>query len=266
MNIVVLLSLLNFMSLSVAMQRRYIQPSLNPMSPYANTLIPSSWQIERTLTTIPQPGDPRKSTIKDLLAAVQQNNTPKAQNALEDGVSINGTGTLETHSNTTLRYTPLELAMKEKHPRMVRFLLDNGANPLRKSAYKKNSLEIAQDLRQTGPVDLQTIKKHNAIAQLLEDWTKAKQEKAQQALLKVLKHPPEDTTKKQPFAEIGEPLLHIISSYATHNRHLERKVRVCASCEKGNCKLYCGKCKSAYYCSRECQAAAWPTHKKVCNK
>ncbi len=26
----------------------------------------------------------------------------------------------------------------------------------------------------------------------------------------------------------------------------------------------CGKCKTAYYCSLECQKTAWPTHKKVC--
>jgi hypothetical protein len=26
----------------------------------------------------------------------------------------------------------------------------------------------------------------------------------------------------------------------------------------------CSKCKIAYYCSRECQAADWPTHKQYC--
>ena len=27
----------------------------------------------------------------------------------------------------------------------------------------------------------------------------------------------------------------------------------------------CGRCKDAYYCSKECQKKAWPAHKPVCN-
>ena len=30
--------------------------------------------------------------------------------------------------------------------------------------------------------------------------------------------------------------------------------------------LYCTRCRYANYCSRECQKAAWPLHKKLCDK
>lgn len=28
----------------------------------------------------------------------------------------------------------------------------------------------------------------------------------------------------------------------------------------------CGRCKTAFYCSRECQAQDWPSHKKTCGR
>jgi NADP-dependent 3-hydroxy acid dehydrogenase YdfG len=31
-------------------------------------------------------------------------------------------------------------------------------------------------------------------------------------------------------------------------------------------ELYCGRCKEAVYCSRECQGVAWAEHKKVCRE
>ena len=30
--------------------------------------------------------------------------------------------------------------------------------------------------------------------------------------------------------------------------------------------LFCGRCKEASYCSRECQEATWPTHKTTCQR
>jgi zinc finger MYND domain-containing protein 10 len=39
----------------------------------------------------------------------------------------------------------------------------------------------------------------------------------------------------------------------------------CKKCEKQAFKR-CSKCKSVWYCSRECQVADWPVHKEACNK
>ena len=52
-------------------------------------------------------------------------------------------------------------------------------------------------------------------------------------------------------------------------REIEREfyasVKFCNSCQRpGEWKKFCGRCKEAYYCSRECQKWAWPVHKKHC--
>ncbi|MCJ1397232.1 hypothetical protein MMC11_000424 [Xylographa trunciseda] len=44
----------------------------------------------------------------------------------------------------------------------------------------------------------------------------------------------------------------------------------CNACAKAQASLpsplqRCGKCRKVQYCSRECQKADWPTHKKACN-
>jgi hypothetical protein len=43
----------------------------------------------------------------------------------------------------------------------------------------------------------------------------------------------------------------------------KNKTNSCAQCNlpASNC---CAKCKSVYYCSRECQTSHWSTHKKIC--
>jgi hypothetical protein len=38
---------------------------------------------------------------------------------------------------------------------------------------------------------------------------------------------------------------------------------LCAACDKKGSSV-CNRCKHARYCSRECQVADWPIHKKVC--
>lgn len=40
----------------------------------------------------------------------------------------------------------------------------------------------------------------------------------------------------------------------------------CARCGAGPATKRCSKCKSEWYCSRECQLAAWNGHKKKCRK
>jgi hypothetical protein len=39
--------------------------------------------------------------------------------------------------------------------------------------------------------------------------------------------------------------------------------RLCTLCDQGNAQ-FCGRCKSACYCSKECQKADWSTHKLLC--
>ena len=49
-------------------------------------------------------------------------------------------------------------------------------------------------------------------------------------------------------------------------REIEREfyesIKFCNCCQRpGEWKKKCGRCKEAYYCSRECQKWAWPVHK-----
>ena len=41
---------------------------------------------------------------------------------------------------------------------------------------------------------------------------------------------------------------------------------ICSHCFKKGKILHCGKCGAGGYCSKECQVAHWPEHKKVCKQ
>lgn len=43
-------------------------------------------------------------------------------------------------------------------------------------------------------------------------------------------------------------------------------VRVCATCQSAHNAKPCAGCLGVYYCSRECQAQAWPSHKTLCRR
>ena len=40
----------------------------------------------------------------------------------------------------------------------------------------------------------------------------------------------------------------------------------CLTCDKKGIEKKCSKCKSVYFCDRECQRKAWKTHKKHCGR
>jgi hypothetical protein len=52
------------------------------------------------------------------------------------------------------------------------------------------------------------------------------------------------------------------------SRLYDKKLRVCAKCQKGEPDgiqmSKCSRCKVVYYCNRECQVADWKVHKKKC--
>ncbi len=52
-----------------------------------------------------------------------------------------------------------------------------------------------------------------------------------------------------------------------------RTLRTCRNCNKGSCSkdfqkslMQCGRCKQAYYCSKECQKKDWKKHKLICQE
>lgn len=47
------------------------------------------------------------------------------------------------------------------------------------------------------------------------------------------------------------------------SEQLERMFK-CAKCGAGNARFNCSRCHLIKYCSRDCQAAAWPEHKQLC--
>lgn len=73
-------------------------------------------------------------------------------------------------------------------------------------------------------------------------------------------------------AKAADAVMRLLDDSGEWNAYLTRLAspRVCSACgklESGATKLkQCARCKAAMYCSRECQVAAWPTHKAGCSK
>eukprot|EP01117_Protostelium_nocturnum_P015034 TRINITY_DN5789_c0_g1_i2.p2 TRINITY_DN5789_c0_g1~~TRINITY_DN5789_c0_g1_i2.p2 ORF type:complete len:260 (-),score=66.87 TRINITY_DN5789_c0_g1_i2:52-831(-) len=67
--------------------------------------------------------------------------------------------------------------------------------------------------------------------------------------------------------EYFDPSDSILARYNTGvvlRNNYEREPFKCDNCGVLNPGKKCSGCKAASYCSRECQVAQWPTHKKVC--
>ncbi len=50
-----------------------------------------------------------------------------------------------------------------------------------------------------------------------------------------------------------------------HPPHTFPTTPLCLICENNEVVGCCERCKIAYYCSRACQKADWPTHKPLCH-
>ena len=58
-----------------------------------------------------------------------------------------------------------------------------------------------------------------------------------------------------------------VGNYADYHKHTKPVVPKCARCELSHEKLKkCGRCQLVRYCSEECQAKDWPSHKRVCRR
>eukprot|EP00539_Tryblionella_compressa_P009458 CAMPEP_0178783456 /NCGR_PEP_ID=MMETSP0745-20121128/3697_1 /TAXON_ID=913974 /ORGANISM="Nitzschia punctata, Strain CCMP561" /LENGTH=198 /DNA_ID=CAMNT_0020440973 /DNA_START=9 /DNA_END=605 /DNA_ORIENTATION=- len=69
-----------------------------------------------------------------------------------------------------------------------------------------------------------------------------------------------------PFSAVAN----LVNRAAARQRRQELKSaqRTCSNCGKseGVTLSCCSRCKSVYFCSKECQREQWPIHKKVCNE
>jgi hypothetical protein len=55
----------------------------------------------------------------------------------------------------------------------------------------------------------------------------------------------------------------LASTLQTLQTQYER-LSTCATCSKPHAHQLCGRCRVVRYCGKECQVAAWPKHKKLC--
>ncbi|KAF2825344.1 hypothetical protein CC86DRAFT_371049 [Ophiobolus disseminans] len=51
---------------------------------------------------------------------------------------------------------------------------------------------------------------------------------------------------------------------STESLNFAMNSKPCSTCSGGPAKRRCSRCKSAYYCDKNCQKTAWKTHRTVC--
>jgi hypothetical protein len=83
-----------------------------------------------------------------------------------------------------------------------------------------------------------------------------------------------DNTRKfnkqvpDPFEDDSRNIMNeLLEAHFDKKPHQSSKVKQCVVCGKeGENVKNCSRCKSVCYCSKQCQAADWPKHKKSCTK
>ncbi len=77
-------------------------------------------------------------------------------------------------------------------------------------------------------------------------------------------------TERKNFPHISDPKDKIVEWLSHQQKMMKTALKlklVCPVCEKENCKKKCAKCKSVYYCGKECQKEHWKlSHKNICKE
>lgn len=67
--------------------------------------------------------------------------------------------------------------------------------------------------------------------------------------------------------EGGRLTVRVVEGGRSMNLKPENLEKVCSGCRQPKDRLIaCSRCKSAFFCGKDCQKAAWPVHKKECGK
>lgn len=65
---------------------------------------------------------------------------------------------------------------------------------------------------------------------------------------------------------VRSPVPELLEVIMEHQRVQGIKLSRCARCNSSGASQRCVRCKSSYYCNRECQVGHWKVHKKECGK
>lgn len=140
-------------------------------------------------------------------------------------------------------HTALHVAIRNGHQTAVSILLKN--------SFIKVSREDLYDVEGVSALIRAQEKGYKSVIALVEARfriaeTHAKTEKQESKRSTALKQPDQSSTSIQ--------------------RAQAKVSKTCGNCQKDNCLNLCGKCKSIYYCSTECQKKHWKAHKASCTR